>query len=129
MLSGQGFFARSANSSRRIADREAPKAFRPARREGDTKNAADRFAHVMHLTEAGGVHKSVHVRNQFVDRPLMVRPRVARLTVAAHITTQYTIVPSQPRHPVIPELRTAPDAMLQPDRLGAGDPGIGVVID
>src|SRR5262245_24118851 len=49
--------------------------------------------------------------------------------MASHITTHDPIVSREGGHPVIPELRAAADAVLEPHRLLFGYPGIGIVID
>src|SRR5437667_5693254 len=59
----------------------------------------------------------------------MVRARISGLAMAPHITTHDPVVSPKSRHPVVPELGAAADAMLEPHCLLFGHPGIGVVID
>src|SRR5215510_13201753 len=58
----------------------------------------------------------------------MVRAGVGRLTMTPHITAYDLVMACKSRHPVIPELGAAADAMLEPHCLLFAHPGIGEVI-
>src|SRR5262249_32195211 len=88
----------------------------------------DRLANVVHLVKTKRIKKSLHVIQEIIDRPDVIRPRIGGLAMATHITAEDPIVPGKWRHPVVPEARTAAKAVLDPHRLG-WLPRIGKVID
>src|SRR5229473_1509233 len=100
------------NRRRRRAQGHGLEPLRPSHGERDAEDPAHRFADVMHLLDPQHIEETLHVVEQVVDRPLVMRPWIRRLPMAAHVAADYPIMTRQRRHPVVPEARTAPEAVL-----------------
>src|SRR5216684_8315616 len=95
------------NRRRRRAQGHRLEPLGPSHGKRDAENPTHRFANVVHLLDSQRVEETLHVVEQVVDRPLVIRPWIRRLPMAAHVATDYPIMTRQWRHPVVPEARTA----------------------
>src|ERR1035437_77150 len=97
------------------------------RRESDGQHPARRFAKQVDVLERKRIAEAAKIPDERIERPRIAGPRIARAAVTAQIAADHAIVTRQYGHPVPPELRVAPEPVLDDDRLPR-PPRIGEIV-